>query len=151
MNHLTNEDFWDLTHGITGTDEWNKLNAHLQSCNECQSAHRILLKVEMDVRSTPDIPSGFALRVSAAVRRAENGRLFNRPVFHLFRWTLITSILVCIISLMGLINSVKEQLTRFVDFYYELIPENAPYYFIAVIVFLSIWLADKLFGKLKRV
>jgi len=151
MDHLTNEDFWELTHGITGTDEWSKLNTHLQSCSECQTAHQLLLKVEMDIRSTPDIPSGFALRVSAAVRQAENARLLNRPIFRVFRWTLASSMLVCIISLMSLINSAKEQLTRFVDFYIGLIPENAPYYFIAFIVFLSVWLVDKYLGQFKQV
>lgn len=104
MNHLTTEQFVALADYFPTNTNHPMAVEHLHQCTECQMKLRSFQLLQADLKSMeiPEVSPGFAIRVTAKVRAQEAMRIFNKPAFRIFRWTLAFSL----VSMVGMIISI---------------------------------------------
>lgn len=98
MNHLTTEQLLTLIDSYPTNTHYPMAIEHLRQCNDCLMKFRSFQILRADFKSMeiPEVPPGFATRVSAKVRERETLRMFSKPAFRIFRWTVACSIVITV-------------------------------------------------------
>jgi hypothetical protein len=96
MNHLTTEEILELVDSHATSHSNPMAVEHFHQCSECLEKFRSFQRLQTDLRSMeiPEVSSGFAIRVIAKIREKETMRIFSRPAFKIFRWTLAFSVVI---------------------------------------------------------
>lgn len=146
MNHLTPEQLFDLTEGNLPLQEAGQYQQHLDSCDLCQEQYQLFAALDTDLRSleTPEAAPGFAINVTRQLRDREAARIFHRPVFRVFQFSLVLSFILAV----GII------ITQLSAYQVDLPEINVPggiYYVIAVACIVIIAVADRVIrGSAKK-
>ena len=145
MGHLTTEQILELVTGRTEEQAGKLALDHVHQCAECSRQFRTFQFLEMDLRTMgiPEVTPGFALKVTAKVREKETMKLFERPAFRLFRWSLILSaiVMLCILIYYSSKNTMSLPQWHF---------PGGVYFIISAICMSMIFSFDKMYSSFQR-
>ncbi len=140
MKHLTETEFWELMHGNIKAEK-TKFMQHIAECPDCHSSYRLLQQIDLEYKTAPDVPSEFSLRVASKVRHAEIEWVFLRPWFRVFRYALISSTVLCLVIIIGLVAGYEGQVPMISWSAFS--SQLSPKYITAALGLFAVWLADR--------
>ncbi|MEQ9298067.1 MAG: hypothetical protein RIF33_05880 [Cyclobacteriaceae bacterium] len=142
MNHLTQEQIYGIIENAIPKENLRLTQEHLDSCEVCQLEVKLarLLISDIQAMEVPEANPGFALRISQRINARELERAFTKPIFRLFRGTLLLSLFVAVAVVVSRLSDYKVDLP-------EIEITGGLYYIIAIACLSLIYLLDKVLSK----
>lgn len=139
MEHLTPVQFWSLVDRDLPDTERQTWLVHLQNCPQCTQAYRSAEYLVSDLKAmpAPEVPAGFAARVSFKVKEQEIEHTFHQPSFKIFKYAIAASGMLILATLIFLSRDTTITLP-------ELSLPGAIYWLPASALILAVWWLDRL-------